>query len=156
VKDSLPCTALKLRSHRMKPLFHHCIVFASWEKNCCTIKIALFTIQLNSTSNSSKNFFNYYNCLLTRFYAKRSMQVIEISYLCLVSMTLQSRTSQVSLKNCDHCKKNDHCRFWHNDFATHWSVSVQCSAVWPIQWNKQARFLTDAMLSLNSLCVTAA
>jgi len=21
--------------NRMKPLFHHCIIFASWEKNCC-------------------------------------------------------------------------------------------------------------------------
>jgi len=31
------------------------------------------------------------------------------------------------------------------------------SAVWPIQWNKQARFSDDfAMLSLISLCVTAA
>jgi len=26
---------IKLRSHRIKPRFHHCIVFASWEKNCC-------------------------------------------------------------------------------------------------------------------------
>jgi len=30
------CSAInKLRSHRMKPLFHHCIIFASKEKNCC-------------------------------------------------------------------------------------------------------------------------
>jgi len=59
--------AAKLRSHRMKSLFHHCIVFASsqrakWEKmlqsigfaekyvhtGCLAIKIALFKIQLNS------------------------------------------------------------------------------------------------------------
>jgi len=22
-------------------------------------------------------------------------------------------------------KKNDHCRFWHNGFATRWNISVQ-------------------------------
>jgi len=26
---------VNLRLHSVKPLFHHCIVFASWEKNCC-------------------------------------------------------------------------------------------------------------------------
>jgi len=68
-------------------------------------------------------------------------------------MTLQSKTSQVSLQWFDHCNKNDHCRFWHNDFATHWSISVQCDL-----FNKTNKlvFLTVAKLSLILLCVTAA
>jgi len=51
-------------------------------------------------------------------------------------MTLQSKTSQVSLQCLWSLQQNDHCRFWHNGFAT----QKRFSSVWPIQWNKQARF----------------
>jgi len=40
--------------------------------------------------------------------------------------------------------------FWHNGFATHWSISEQCDLF--NEANKHV-FLTVAMLSLISLCV---
>jgi len=81
-------------------------------------------------------------------HAKRSMQIIEIRYL-------WPRCNDFAIKNYAGFiyKKNDHCRFWHNGFATHWNTSLQCDLV--NETNKVV-FLTVAMLLLISLCVIAA
>jgi len=68
-------------------------------------------------------------------------------------MTLQSKTSQVSLQWLRSLQEKRSL-----PFLAQWLCNSlkYFRAVWPIQWNKQARFLTAAMLSLILLCVTAA
>jgi len=46
------------------------------------------------------------------------MQIVEIRYL-WPSFNDVAIKIFASLNDFDHCKKNDHCRFWHNGFVTH-------------------------------------